>query len=178
MQWSLHYKLSLTRCLLIHRTSATVPSPWILSHWRFPNWTLYQGIPWFFWPWPEISWPLDWRLTWPNTSSCMNKRTTMQLRPMPSSFYSTSEYWKPWSICGRATTSSFSRDQISQLRLLIAETVDSQHSVFGEAPCLSSDVPLLSPTSALNSAVNTASEQNHQQNLLTIIQDGGLSSQR
>ena len=72
--------------------------------------------------------------------------------------------------------SQFSPDQLGQLHELIAETVGSQRSGPGEAPCLLADVPLLSPASPLNVVAITATEQNlNGVTLPNVIQDGGLS---
>ena len=71
----------------------------------------------------------------------------------------------------QASGSLFSRDQLSQLRGLIAEAVGPQLSGFNQADGLPADVPLLSPASPVTNARNNAS----QQNLRNFIQDGVVS---
>ena len=71
----------------------------------------------------------------------------------------------------QASGSLFSRDQLSQLRGLIAEAVGPQLSGFNQADGLPADVPLLSPASLVTNARNNAS----QQNLRNFIQDGVVS---
>ena len=71
----------------------------------------------------------------------------------------------------QASGSLFSRDQLSQLRGLIAEAVGPQLSGFNQADGLPADVPLLSLASPVTNARNNAS----QQNLRNFIQDGVVS---
>ena len=68
------------------------------------------------------------------------------------------------------SSSQFSHGQLSQLRDMIAEVVGPQRTGPSQAPILPPEVPLLSPASVLNSALNASSGQNLQN-----IQDGGLS---
>ena len=85
---------------------------------------------------------------------------------------------RPTSRQQPSSGSPFSRDQLSQLRELIAEVVGPQCSGSREAPGLPPDVPLLSPVSVLNSVVNNTSEQNLQNIIQDNIQDGGLSQRQ